>query len=66
MCRSATPTTVTLEPGTAPAIADGLKAMGHATNAADMNSGVHTIRVLPDGTLQGGADPRREGLGMGR
>ena len=57
---------VTVEPGIAPAIVEGLKAMGHATDAADLISGVHTIRILPDGTLQGGADPRREGLGMGR
>jgi gamma-glutamyltranspeptidase/glutathione hydrolase len=58
--------TVTLEPGIAPAIAEGLKAMGHATETADLASGVHTIRILPDGRLQGGADPRREGLGTGR
>jgi gamma-glutamyltranspeptidase/glutathione hydrolase len=58
--------TVTLETGIAPAIAGGLRAMGHATDAADLDSGVHTIRELPDGTLQGGADPRREGVGMGR
>lgn len=57
--------TVTLEAGTAPAIVEGLQAMGHRTDAADLNSGVHTIHVLPDGTLQGGADPRREGIGLG-
>ncbi len=57
---------VTVEPGIAPAIVEGLRAMGHPIDAADLASGVHTIRVLPEGTLQGGADPRREGLGMGR
>jgi gamma-glutamyltranspeptidase/glutathione hydrolase len=56
---------VTLEPGTPPPVAEGLRAMGHKTSEAEMNSGVHTIRVLPDGTLEGGADPRREGVGVG-
>lgn len=57
---------VTVEPGIAPGIVEGLKAMGHPTEAAELGSGVHSIRILQDGTLQGGADPRREGLGMGR
>jgi gamma-glutamyltranspeptidase/glutathione hydrolase len=57
---------VTLEPGVAPAIREGLRAMGHATDAAEMVSGVHTIRILPDGALQGAADPRREGVALGR
>lgn len=57
---------VSLEPGILPAIAEGLAGMGHAVDEADMTSGVHTIRVLPDGTLQGGADPRREGVALGR
>jgi gamma-glutamyltranspeptidase/glutathione hydrolase len=30
----------------------------------DMNSGVHAIAVTPDG-LEGGADPRREGVALG-
>ena len=27
-----------------------------------MTSGLHIIRISPDGTLEGGADPRREGV----
>ena len=57
---------VSVEPGIARAIPAGLARMGHAVDEADMTSGVHTIRVLPDGTLQGGADPRREGIALGR
>jgi gamma-glutamyltranspeptidase/glutathione hydrolase len=57
---------VALEPGIAPAIVERLRDMGHATETADLASGVHTIRILPDATLQGGADPRREGAAQGR
>ena len=58
--------TVALEPGMPTAIAAGLKALGHETEAAEMTSGLHIIRILPDGTLMGGADPRREGVAIGR
>ena len=57
---------VSVESGIAPEIAAGLKEMGHSVEEAEMTSGLHTILVLPDGTLQGGADPRREGLALGR
>ncbi len=57
---------VSVEPGISRAIVQGLAGMGHAIGEADMTSGLHTIRVLPDGTLQGGVDPRREGLGLGK
>ena len=30
-----------------------------------LTSGTHAIIVRPDGTLQGGADPRREGVAQG-
>ena len=57
---------VSVEPGISRAIMKGLADMGHSVDESDMSSGLHTIRVLPDGTLQGGADPRREGIGLGR
>jgi len=46
----------------------GLKAKGHTVNNAAQSSGVATImRVTRDGKaqLQGGADPRREGIVLG-
>ena len=58
--------TVSLESGMPAAIADGLEALGHETEEAEMTSGLHIIRILPDGTLMGGADPRREGVAIGR
>ena len=42
-----------------------LKAMGHDVRAIDMTSGLQAIRRVPGG-LQGGADPRREGVARGR
>jgi len=44
-----------------------LRAMGHTVNVGAQSSGVATIIRLQDkkGTLQGGADPRREGLVLG-
>ena len=58
--------TVALEPGMPAAIVRGLKALSHETEEAEMTSGLHIIRILPDGTLLGGADPRREGTAIGR
>jgi gamma-glutamyltranspeptidase/glutathione hydrolase len=55
-----------LEMGAHPfSLADALATMGHAVSDAAMTSGLHIIRVLPDGTLEGGADPRREGVALG-
>lgn len=48
-----------------PALAEALAAMGHAVERAPMNSGLHLIRRRPDGRLEGGADPRREGVALG-
>lgn len=44
--------------------ADGLAALGHDVKRRNMNSGIHTIVIGPDG-LTGGADKRREGLVLG-
>ena len=38
-----------------------LEALGHEVKVRGMTSGLHIIRRLSDGTLEGGADPRREG-----
>lgn len=42
-----------------------LKAMGHEVREVDFPSGLHGVMWLPD-SLQGGADPRREGLAAGK
>ena len=53
-----------LEAGTgAEALAGPLSAMGYETEVRDLNSGLHVIAI--GGGLQGGADPRREGLAIG-
>ena len=43
-------------------IIEGLKAKGHEVEVRGLNSGVHALKVLPDGSYEGGADPRREGI----
>jgi gamma-glutamyltranspeptidase/glutathione hydrolase len=45
-------------------MAVALSAMGHEVARPSMTSGLHIIRILPDG-LMGGADPRREGVASG-
>lgn len=40
----------------------GLKTRGHDVRVRGLNSGVHAVRILPDGSFDGGADPRREGV----
>ncbi|MCR8827834.1 gamma-glutamyltransferase [Pseudosulfitobacter koreensis] len=53
-----------LEAGTAAADLQGpLEAMGFEVETRDLNSGLHAIEI-GDG-LQGGADPRREGIALG-
>lgn len=42
-----------------------LEARGHKVQVQDLNSGLHGITVHPDGSLFGGADPRREGTAAG-
>jgi len=45
----------------AAALAPGLEALGYQTKIRDLNSGLHGIVFTPNG-LEGGADPRREGV----
>ena len=55
-----------LEKGTPlEALIGPLKALGHDARAIDLTSGIHAIMVTPAG-LVGGADPRREGVALGR
>ena len=54
-----------IEAGTpAEALAPELEALGYEVRIRDMNSGLHGIEITTDG-LEGGADPRREGLVLG-
>jgi len=45
-------------------LADDMKNRGHEVKRLDLTSGLHIIAVKPDG-LEGGADPRREGVAVG-
>lgn len=54
--------TYDLEAGTgAETLAPALEAMGYDISVRDLNSGLHGIAVTAEG-LEGGADPRREGV----
>ena len=54
-----------LEAGTAlEPLAGDLEALGHEVQMRGMNSGLHGIRITDKG-LEGGADPRREGVALG-
>jgi gamma-glutamyltranspeptidase/glutathione hydrolase len=46
------------------ALADALAARGHQVKRLEMTSGLAVIRLAP-GRLEGGADPRREGVALG-
>jgi gamma-glutamyltranspeptidase/glutathione hydrolase len=48
-----------------PTMAAKLAAMGHEIGKKVMTSGLHLLLTRPDGTLEGGADPRREGVALG-
>ncbi len=43
-------------------IIEGLKRLGHNVTERDLNSGLHGFRRLDDGSYDGGADKRREGV----
>jgi gamma-glutamyltranspeptidase/glutathione hydrolase len=56
---------VRVEDGMDPAILAGLQGLGFTLDAnRGENSGIHIVRRLEDGTLLGGADPRREGVAL--
>lgn len=58
--------TYDLEAGTtAEAFEPALSAMGYKTKITNLNSGLHAIAITPNG-LEGGADPRREGIVLGK
>ena len=58
---------VELERGTSlEALEAPLLAMGHTVKVVDLPSGLHGIEVRDDGTLLGAADPRRDGIAVGR
>jgi len=58
--------TYDLEAGTAAEdLAPALEALGYEVKTRDLNSGLHAIAISADG-LQGGADPRREGIALGK
>ena len=49
----------------AAALSEALGALGHEVKTRPLESGLHAIRIDGDG-LTGGADPRREGVVLGR
>lgn len=49
----------------AEATIDSLRERGHTVSERELTSGLQAIMRLNDGTLFGGADPRREGVVMG-
>jgi gamma-glutamyltranspeptidase/glutathione hydrolase len=56
---------VAIEPGTEwNNLATALESLGHNVQRAELVSGLHIIAVTKDG-LEGGADPRREGVALG-
>jgi gamma-glutamyltranspeptidase/glutathione hydrolase len=46
-------------------VVDALVTRGHEVRRVTLTSGLNMIRILPDGSLVGAADPRREGVAMG-
>ncbi|MFN3548541.1 MAG: gamma-glutamyltransferase [Mesorhizobium sp.] len=50
---------------TAEALTNDLTALGYEVRATAMNSGLHGVAFLEGGILEGGADPRREGVAIG-
>jgi gamma-glutamyltranspeptidase/glutathione hydrolase len=58
--------TYDLEAGTtAEEMSDDLAALGFKVRGVELNSGLHGVTLLDSGGLEGGADPRREGVALG-
>ncbi|MFA5123424.1 gamma-glutamyltransferase, partial [Zavarzinia sp.] len=56
-----------VEAGTAATgLVPGLQALGYRVEVTDLNSGLAAIAIGGDGRLDGAADPRREGVALGR
>ncbi len=56
-----------VEAGTAAtALVPGLQALGYRVEVTDLNSGLAAIAIGADGGIEGAADPRREGVALGR
>ncbi len=49
-----------------PEVVEALQARGHEVREQTLTSGLQAIQRTPEGGLFGGADPRREGIVMGR
>lgn len=47
------------------AVTAEMQKFGHQVQATEMTSGLHIVARASDGTLTGGADPRREGVAKG-
>jgi gamma-glutamyltranspeptidase/glutathione hydrolase len=57
--------TYEIEAGTtAEELTKDLEALGYKVKAGELNSGLHGVAITPNG-LEGGADPRREGVAAG-
>jgi gamma-glutamyltranspeptidase/glutathione hydrolase len=48
------------------ALAEAMRLRGHKVSVLELNSGLQGIELRRDGSLIGGADPRREGVAVGR
>ena len=58
--------TTELEAAVAPAeLSVELEKRGHQVRVREMNSGIHALRLRPDGRWEAGVDPRREGMALG-
>jgi len=56
-----------IEPGLDASIVDGLEMLGHdVQESSRVSSRIHSVRRLPDGTLEGGADGRGDGAATAR
>lgn len=46
------------------ALIEALKQRGHPVGERELTSGLHGVRIAADGSFDGGADPRREGVAL--